>query len=91
MGFFQRCRSSRKSAPKPPIPPKHIAVKGLLRQVLDALLGAVAAGDVDAGVGVGDGFGFGFFGHCAAFCGQIMKRALRTGKVDSSRLGAPGL
>jgi transposase-like protein len=34
---------------------QHIAVKGLLRQVLDALLGAVAAGDVHAGVGVGHG------------------------------------
>ncbi len=37
---------------------KDIAVEGLLRQVLDALLGTVPRGDVDASVGVGEGFGF---------------------------------
>ena len=46
---------------------QHIAVKGLLRQVLDAVLGAVATADVHAGIGVGYGFGFGFVGHGADF------------------------
>ena len=34
---------------------EHMLVEGLAREHLDALLGAVAGGDVDAGVGVGDG------------------------------------
>ena len=46
---------------------QHIAIKGLLRQVLDALLGAVAAAEVDAGVGVGHGFGLRFSGTVRAF------------------------
>ena len=33
---------------------EHAAGEGLLRERLDALLGVIAAGDVDAGVGVGD-------------------------------------
>ena len=33
---------------------KHVAGEGALGEVLDALLGAVAAGDVDSGIGVGD-------------------------------------
>ena len=33
---------------------QHVAVEGALGEVLDALLGAVAAGNVDSGIGVGD-------------------------------------
>ena len=33
---------------------EHAAGKGLVRQILDALLGAVGAVDIHAGVGVGD-------------------------------------
>ena len=44
-------------------PAQHIAVEGLLGQVLDAFLGAVAAGDVNACVGVRYRLGFSFVRH----------------------------
>ena len=50
-------------------PAQNIAVEGLLRQVLDAFLGAVATADVHAGVGVGHGLGLDSSAHGAAFCG----------------------
>ena len=69
---------------------QHVAVKGLLRQVLDAVLGAVATADVNASIGVGYGFGFGFVRHGAAFCGVKLRAALLAGKVDSSRISRGG-
>jgi hypothetical protein len=53
---------------------QNVAIKGLLRQVLDTFLGAVAAADVNTGIGVGHGFGFGFVRHGAAFCGWSFRR-----------------
>ena len=38
-------------------PSHHIAVESLLRQILDAFLGAIAAADVHTGVGVSHGLG----------------------------------
>ena len=37
---------------------EHAAVESLVRQILDALLGAIGALDVDAGIGVGNGARF---------------------------------
>ncbi len=34
---------------------EHAFGKGLVRQILDALLGTVGLGDIHAGIGVGDG------------------------------------
>ena len=65
---------------------QHVAVEGLLRQILDAFLGAVAAGDVNAGVGVGHGFGFGFVWHGAGFLRMEFTPERQAGKVDSSRI-----
>ena len=42
---------------------QNVAVEGLLRQKLDAFLGAVATADVNAGIGVGHGFRLGFLCH----------------------------
>ena len=73
-----------------------VAVKGLLSQVFDAVLGAISTADVDPGIGVGYGFGFGFgfvrhfgFGfvrHCTGFLRMKSRTALLAGKVDSSRI-----
>ncbi len=48
---------------------QNIAVKGLLGEELDAFLGAVAGGNVDAGVSVGHGMGVGFVKHDESFPG----------------------
>ena len=86
MGFFQRCDIQPVERAEAADAAQHIAVKGLLRQVLDAFLGAVATADVHAGVGVGHGFGFGFVRHGAAFCGWICETALLAGKINFSRI-----
>ncbi len=65
---------------------QNIAVKGLLRQVLDAFLGAVATADIDACVGVGHGFGFGFVGHDAVFLRMGWLSGAAGRKVDFSRI-----
>jgi hypothetical protein len=55
-------------------------VEGLAREHFDALLGAVAGGDVDAGVSVGDrGFG------CAGSGGGLCERRPRV-RVRRARL-----
>ena len=63
---------------------QHLLVEGLAGEHLDALLGAVAGGDVDAGVGVRDG-------RFWAFCSG-MRRPSRLGDVGSGDcLGGFGL
>ena len=44
-----------------------VAIEGFLGQELDAILGAIAAGNVDAGVGVGHGVRLRLFGHDESF------------------------
>ena len=61
---------------KPANPSQHVAIKGLLRQELDALLGAVASAEVDACVGISHGFGCGFVGHGEGF---LLRKLLRHG------------
>ena len=74
---------------KPANPSQHIAVKGLLRQKLDALLGPIASADVYAGVGVRHGFLFGFVRHSQDFLVWDSMPARMPGKVDSSSIRAP--
>jgi hypothetical protein len=55
--------------PKSPDTANDVTVKGLLRQILDTILGAVASTDVNTRVGIGYGFGLRFVRHVAGFLG----------------------
>ncbi len=57
VGEFLSCRLENRP-PNPPISLRTPLVEGLMREVLDALFGAIGAVDVDAGVGVSDGGSF---------------------------------
>ena len=46
---------------------QHAASEGFVREILDPLLGAVGAADIDSGVGVGHGFGCGLLRHGEGF------------------------
>ena len=46
---------------------QHVAVKGLLRQELDAILGALATAEINSRIGIGHGLLFGVFGHGQSF------------------------
>ena len=56
----------REEAAEPADFAEHAAGKGLVRQILDALLGTVGAVDIHAGVGIGSG--------CASGCGILGHR-----------------
>jgi hypothetical protein len=62
-----------------------VPVEGFLREVLDAILGAVASGDVNAGVGVGDGLGAGFRHRRRLSAGRMAGRVGAAGKNDFIR------
>jgi len=69
---------------------QYIAVKGALGEVFDAVLGAVARGDVDASIGIGYGLG----GRCCTNCfgqggpsrGDGFQLARVNRKPDSNRV-----
>ena len=68
---------------KAPDPAQHIAIKGFLRQVLDALLGVVAAAQIHPGVGVSHGFRCNLLRHGAGFL--INRLIRRIGSAERSR------
>ena len=58
MGFFQRCMSSRKSAPKPPMPPSTLRLKVFCARYLMRSLAGRRCVMSTPGVGIGYGFRF---------------------------------
>ncbi len=66
-GRFEALQIEPKQGAETPDSAQNIAVEGLLRQELDAFLGPVAGGDVDAGIGVGYGMGLQFVRHDKSF------------------------
>ncbi len=70
---------------------QHVAVKGFLRQVLDAFLGSVAAADVYSGVGIGNGVSLDFVRHNQGFLRQEDRARLAESSILAGFAGFAGV